>query len=252
MTVTHRAPGTTRGHAGQRPQPETFCSCSISLMRGVAHDYSAGVLLFIQARAARFSANASRPPVRPDDNLNTSLRPPNCFRTSAHIVRIVFAPRPRRRSGITSISSVPSKDCNGFAASGACNSVVASLRSRCRLKPVRGTAQGFRGPHRRRSSFARSGSRCCAFHHPFLHRGGLSGGGAIFAETLLSCPLLHLITGMAFITMLSLSNPARDQLLFPNFAQGIAFRHVAAGASGIQIFRLPPHRWSGPFATGRC
>lgn len=35
-------------------------------------------------------------------------------------------------------------------------------------------------------------------------------------------PPLHLITGIAFITMLSLANPARDQLLFPNFSRGIA------------------------------
>lgn len=33
---------------------------------------------------------------------------------------------------------------------------------------------------------------------------------------------LHLVTGMAFVTMLGLRNPTRDKLLFPNFAQGVA------------------------------
>jgi cell division protein FtsI/penicillin-binding protein 2/cell division protein FtsW (lipid II flippase) len=33
-------------------------------------------------------------------------------------------------------------------------------------------------------------------------------------------PPLHLLTGIALITLLSLRNPARDELLFPNFAQG--------------------------------
>jgi cell division protein FtsI/penicillin-binding protein 2/cell division protein FtsW (lipid II flippase) len=35
-------------------------------------------------------------------------------------------------------------------------------------------------------------------------------------------PPLHLLTGIALVTMLSLHNPARDELLFPNFAQGVA------------------------------
>lgn len=35
-------------------------------------------------------------------------------------------------------------------------------------------------------------------------------------------PPLFLLTGMAFVTMLSLRNPARDELLLANFAQGIA------------------------------
>ncbi len=52
-----------------------------------------------------------------------------------------------------------------------------------------------------------------------------------FRGDLTLLPPLHLITGMAFITMLSLSNPARDSLLFPNFSQGIA--------SGTLLLALP-------------
>ncbi|HEY4088376.1 MAG TPA: FtsW/RodA/SpoVE family cell cycle protein [Bryobacteraceae bacterium] len=57
-----------------------------------------------------------------------------------------------------------------------------------------------------------------------------------FRGDLTLLPPLHIITGMAFITMLSLSNPARDSLLFPNFSQGIAFGTLLLALPAFSFF----------------
>ena len=57
-----------------------------------------------------------------------------------------------------------------------------------------------------------------------------------FRGDLTFLPPLHLITGIAFITMLSLSNPARDQLLFPNFSRGIALGAILLSLPAFSFF----------------
>ena len=57
-----------------------------------------------------------------------------------------------------------------------------------------------------------------------------------FRGDLTFLPPLQLITGIAFITMLSLANPARDSLLFPNFAGGIAFGTLLLSLPAFSFF----------------
>ncbi len=57
-----------------------------------------------------------------------------------------------------------------------------------------------------------------------------------FRGDLTFLPPLHLITGVAFVTMLSLGNPARDSLLFPNFAWGIAVGTLLLSLPAFSFF----------------
>jgi cell division protein FtsI/penicillin-binding protein 2/cell division protein FtsW (lipid II flippase) len=218
MTVTRRAPGTR----GRRPPPAgNFLFLPISLA-AVSTIVLTGVLLFLQARSPDFLQIRQGLDSGQMVNLNAISSPSQLLpylgayhndRVRAAAAQAIWNHVEQHRpvEGLQWLRSTLAP-------------VTESLRASdpdAGLNPATGLHQIFLV--RTTSEFTRllwlSVAICIV---PFYFVAGVWWWRDFRGDFTLLAPL-HLITGMAFITMLSLSNPARDQLLFPNFSQGIAF-----------------------------
>lgn len=231
MTVTRRAPGTR----GRRPPPEgNFLLLLISLAAASAIIVS-GMLLFLQARAPDFLQIRQQLQSGQVVNLNTVSSPSQLLpylgayhndrvRTAAAQAIWNHVDQHRPVEGLQSLRATLAP-------------VTESLRASdpdATVNPATSLHQTF--IVRTTSDFTRrlwlAVTLCIA---PFWIVAAVWWWRDFRGDFTLLAPL-HLVTGMAFITMLSLSNPARDQLLFPDFSQGIALGAILLVLPAFSFF----------------
>ena len=231
MTVTRRAPGTR----GRRPPPAGNLLFLLISLAVVSTIVLAGILLFLQAREPDFQQTRQGISSRQMVDLNSvssadQLLP---WLSAYHSERVRASAARAIQAHLDQHRPIESLQWLRATLAPVTESLPASDPD-AGLNPSVALHQVFlvRTP----SAFSRSLWISVAICILPFYLVAAVWWGKDFRGDFTLLPPLHLITGMAFITMLSLSNPARDQLLFPNFARGIALGTVLLALPAFPFF----------------